>query len=449
MFVKPTFALEQKDHHIHSKILFKNAHIINPESGLEIINGFLITGCSLILNFGKMEDFSIGKEKFNTVIDCKGKLLAPGLLDIQVHFRDPGQTHKEDIITGTRGAVKGGVTTVVCQPNTAPTLDSKEMLDYLYYKARNEGYCHVFAYANLTRDMKGVEIVDIMDLSKHPLVVGFTDDGLPLMNSFLMRKAFENSAVTGKVIAQHAEDILLSNKGCINEGEVSAQLGVKGIHNLTESLIVERDIALCKAFGGRYHVLHISTKEAVESVRIAKMEGLNVTCEVSPHHLLLDETAVLLHSVNAKMNPPLRSRADVHSMQQALFDGTIDVIATDHAPHDISSKEKPLEEAAFGIVGVETMLPLVLRFYHEGKISLLDLFSKMTCNPAKVIGLDKGIIANGKIADLTLIDLNLEHEIDVQQMESKSKNTPFNRVKVKGAAILTMVSGEIVYERKN
>lgn len=446
MFTKPSFSFE-KNHEKHTKILFKNAHIVNAKTKLEIKQGFLITSCNVIYDFGEMKDLKIVEKEFKEVIDCTGRLLCAGLLDIQVHFRDPGQTHKEDIVTGSKAAVKGGVTTVVCQPNTSPTLDSVEMLDYLHYKAKNEAYCNIFAYASMTKGLKGEEMTDMLLLAKHPMVVGFTDDGLPVMNSFFMRKVFENSKFTGKVIAQHAEDIMLSNKGCINEGEVSAKLGVKGIHNLTESLIVERDIALCRTFGGRYHVLHISTKEAVEAVQIAKMQGIKVSCEVSPHHLLLDESAVLKHGTNAKMNPPLRDKDDVIAMQNALFEGIIDVIATDHAPHDVASKEKPLEEATFGIVGVETMLSLVLKFYHEKKISLIDLLAKMTCNAADVIGIDRGSIEKGKVADLTLIDLNHEHKIEPERFESKSKNTPFGNIKVKGITDLTMVAGEIVYRR--
>ena len=443
MFFKKTNKFLSAGHN-HEKTLFKNAFIVNPKTGLEIKNGYLITSCDVIAEFGEMA-FLKEESGFNKVIDCKGMLLTPGLLDIQVHLRDPGQSHKEDLITGTKAAAKGGVTTVVCQPNTSPTIDSLAMVDYLYYKAKAEGYANVFVYPSITKGLKGEEMTDMISLAAHPIVVGFTDDGLPVMNSYIMRKAFENSKQTGKVIAQHAEDIILSNKGCINEGEVSAKLGVKGINNLTESIIVERDIALARKFGGRYHVLHISTKEALDAVRIAKMEGLEVTCEVSPHHLLLDETEVLKQGTTAKMNPPLRNKADVKAMQEGLFDGTIDAIATDHAPHDKASKEKPLEEATFGIVGLETLLPLSLKFFHEGKIKLVDLLAKLTCNAAKIVGIDRGSIEVGKVADLTLINLNEEWVINASEFESKSKNTPFDGWKVKGKAKLTMLGGEIVY----
>lgn len=444
MFYKKTNKFLSEGH-VHEKILFKNAYIINAKTNTEIQNGYLITSCNLIAEFGEMPKAPFNEKDFVKVIDCKGKVLSAGLLDIQVHFRDPGQTHKEDIISGSKSAAKGGITTVVCQPNTSPTIDCLAMADYLFYKAQAESYANIFVYPSITKGLKGEEMTDMISLANHPIVVGFTDDGLPVMNAYIMRKAFENSQQTGKVIAQHAEDIILSNKGCINEGEVSAQLGVRGINNLTESIIVERDIALCRKFGGRYHVLHISTKEALDAVRIAKMEGLNVTCEVSPHHLLLDETEVLKQGTIAKMNPPLRTKQDVLAMQEGLFDGTIDAIATDHAPHDKASKEKPLEEATFGIVGVETMLGLSLKFYHEKKISLMNLLAKLTCNPAKIIGIDRGSIETGKVADLTLIDLNEEWIVDATKLESKSKNTPFDGFKLKGKAKLTMLNGEIVF----
>lgn len=438
----------KKHEHAHestTKVLYKNAHLIDPASRLEILtNGYLITNGAKIEDFGCETNFG-DEKRFDKIVDCKGMLLTPGLIDIQVHFRDPGQTNKEDLISGSKSAVSGGITSVVCQPNTKPTIDNVMVLDYLKYKAEHEAYCNIFTYACITKGMQGVEIADIQEMAEHPIVCGFTDDGLPVMNANLMRSAFEFSKLTGKVIAQHAEDLNLSNKGCMNEGFTSSKLGLRGIPNVSESVIVERDIALLRQFGGRYHVLHVSTKEALDAIKRAKKEGLSVTCEVSPHHLVLTDECIETCGTNAKMNPPLRSKKDIEALQDALCDGTIDAIATDHAPHDFASKEKPMQEATFGIVGVETMLPIALEFYHAGRISLLDLFATMTNRAADVVGIKKGRIEKGSDADLTLIDLHHKWTIDTSKFHSKSKNSPFGGRTVKGRAIKTIVGGVIVY----
>jgi dihydroorotase len=285
-----------------------------------------------------------------------------------------------------------------------------------------------------------------MNSLKEAGAVGFTDDGLPVMNANLMRKAFEYSKNLDVVIAQHAEDLNLSNKGCINEGKVSLELGVRGIPNISESVIVKRDLEILESIGGRYHLLHCSTKESIEAIKIAKQKSLNVTVEVSPHHFTLTEDQVLKSGTLAKMNPPLRNEVDRQALINALKSGLIDVIATDHAPHDKISKEKTLEEASFGIVGVETMLPLSLDLYHKKILSLKDLLAKMTCNPAKVINFDGGQIKKGARADLVLIDLNHEWKIDSKKFYSKSKNSPFDGFKVKGRAVMTIVAGKVVYK---
>jgi dihydroorotase len=293
--------------------------------------------------------------------------------------------------------------------------------------------------------MKGEELADMHAL-KNAGAVGFTDDGLPVMNANVMRRAFEYSRNLNVVIAQHAEDLNLTNKGCINEGKTSLELGVRGIPNISESVIVERDLAILESTGGRYHLLHVSTREALEAIKRAKEKGLNATVEVSPHHFTLNDEQVLKSGTNAKMNPPLRSEADRLALIEGLRSGLIDAIATDHAPHDLPSKDKPLEEATFGIVGVETMLPLSLALYHQGVLSLSDLLAKMTCNAAKIINFDGGEIKKGARADLTLIDLSTEWKIDCQKFYSKSKNSPFDGFAVKGRAIKTIVAGKIVYE---
>jgi len=424
---------------VDKKILYKNARIIDPATNYDKIGDLLTIG-DKIADFG--ENVSAADAE---IIDCKGYVLAPGLIDIQVHFRDPGQTHKEDMNSGSMSAVAGGITCVVCQPNTAPTLDSVLTFDYLRLKARETAYCNVRAYACITKSMKGEELADMHAL-KNAGAVGFTDDGLPVMNANVMRRAFEYSRDLNVVIAQHAEDLNLTNKGCINEGAVSLELNVRGIPNISESVIVERDLAILEAIGGRYHLLHVSTKEALKAMRRAKAKGLNATVEVCPHHFLLNDSAVLKVKTNAKMNPPLRSEEDRLALIEGLRDGTIDAISTDHAPHDLASKEKTLEEASFGIVGVETMLPLSLKLYHDGVLSLRDLLAKMTCNAAKIINYDGGVIAKGARADLVLIDLNCDWEIKTDKFFSKSKNSPFDGFKVKGRAVKTVVAGKVVFE---
>jgi len=421
------------------KVLYKNARIIDPKSNYDDV-GELLTIGDKIVDFGKNLNVKADEE-----IDCKGLVLAPGLIDIQVHFRDPGQTHKEDLASGSASAVAGGITTVVCQPNTSPTLDSVLTFEYLRLKSREIAHCNVLAYGCISKAMKGEELADMFSL-KEAGAVGFTDDGLPVMNANLMRRAFEYSKNLNVVIAQHAEDLNLSNKGCVNEGKVSLELGVRGIPNISESVIVERDLAILEAIGGRYHLLHCSTKEALDAIKRAKDKGLKVTVEVSPHHFTLTDTQVLKSGTLAKMNPPLRSEDDRLALIEGLRSGVIDAIATDHAPHDDASKNKPIEDASFGIVGVETMLPLSLSLYHQKILSLRDLLAKMTCNPAQIINFNGGEIKKGARADLVLIDLNHEWQIDSQKFFSKSKNSPFDGFKVKGRAVLTVVAGKIVYK---
>ncbi|MBI1275104.1 amidohydrolase family protein [bacterium] len=423
-------------------LAFINARLVDPESGRDETGG-LIAQDGLITDLGPHIKKGATPEGAE-VIDCGGHVLAPGLVDIQVHFREPGQEHKETIESGSRSAVAGGITMVVCQPNTKPTIQDATVVEFIKSRARETSYNHIRMYGSMTEGLKGEQLADLSGMAKAG-VVGFTDDGLPLGNSLLMRRVMEYAKDLGLVVAQHAEDLSLTNKGCINEGYVSAQLGVGGIPNASEAVCVERDILLNALVGGHYHVLHVSTREALDAVRRAKAKGQHVTCEVSPHHFTLDESAVLEHGTLAKMNPPLRSKEDVAALLEGLKDGTVDAIATDHAPHDPDSKALPLPSATFGIVGVETMLPISLELYHNKLLSLRDLLAKMTNQAADIIKQKTGRLAKGYPADLVVIDLDTPWTIDHTKFSSTSTNTPFHGRKVKGRAIHTVVAGEVVY----
>ncbi|MBQ4874951.1 MAG: dihydroorotase [Rickettsiaceae bacterium H1] len=430
----------QKNNH---KIAYINARLINPRTKENYI-GEIITEGKEIFDIGKnlSKQYDL-QEVCQEIIDCKGKLLMPGIVDLHVHFREPGQEHKETIESGSKSAAKGGVTTVVCQPNTNPPIDNTVILGYIKYKANESAYVNIESYASVTTCNNNLTE---MELLYEEGALGFTDDGLPISNSFLMKQALKYSEKLKVPIAQHAEDLLLSNGGCINEGKISSKLSVRGISNISESVIVARDLLLLDVVGGHYHILHISTKEALELVKKAKEQGLNVTCEVTPHHFTLNEQEVLNYNTYAKMNPPLRSEEDRLAMVEGLKSGLIDCIATDHAPHEIEAKNTSLETAAFGIVGLETILPLSLELYHTKKMSLMDVISNLTYKPAKIINKHNiGILEKGASADLVLVDLDHEWVIDVNKFESKSKNSPFNGRKVKGKVLRTVVWGKTVY----
>ena len=433
MTATQTFTLPTHQNNPQKKVAYINARLFDAASGLDA-KGALLTAGNEIADFGEGL-FRGGVPDGIEVVDCGGHLLSPGLLDIQVHFREPGQEHKETIATGSKSAAAGGVTTVACMPNTKPVVDDVPIVDFIHKRARETGYVNVRTYAAITKAMKGNDITE-MGLLVEAGAVGFTDDGLPVMNAGVMRKALAYARELGVPVAQHAEDLNLSCGGCMNEGKISAQLGVAGIPNAAEAVMVERDILLAELTGGQYHVLHISTAEAIEAVRRAKQKGLRVTCEAAPHHFTLTDEAVLEYRTFSKMNPPLRAEKDRIAVIEGLKDGTIDAIATDHAPHDQESKRVPLSSAAFGIVGLETMLPLSLSLYHQGI---------MTYKPADIIHVKSGRFATGARADLTLIDMDMEWVMEPKQFVSKSLNSPFDAWKTKGRAIRTVVGGECVY----
>ena len=318
------------------------------------------------------------------------------------------------------------------------------LVEFIHRRAHESGYVNVRTYAAISKGQKGESLTE-MGLLKEAGAVGFTDDGLPVMNALLMRRALAYARELGVPVAQHAEDLNLSAKGCMNEGAVSARLGLPGIPNASEAVIVERDIILAELTGGQYHVLHISTAEAVDAVRRAKKKGLNVTAEAAPHHFCLTDDAVGEYRTFCKMNPPLRAEKDRLAIIEGLKDGTIDVIATDHAPHDEESKRVPMTHAAFGIVGLETMLPLSLSLYHTKQMKLRDVIAAMTYKPADIIHVNAGRLKKGMPADLTLIDLDHDWTMNPDMFVSKSLNSPFDKWKTKGRAIRTVVGGETVY----
>ena len=426
----------------NKKTALKNARIIDPETNFDQL-GDLITEDGIIKDFGSNILAPNFDQYFEKVIECNNNIVMPGIIDMHVHLRDPGQTHKEDIQSGTKAAVAGGVTTVVCQPNTTPPIDSVETLNYINKKAAESSYARVFCYASVTHN--GKTLTDMHALKKAG-ALGFTDDGMPVMNPLLMQKAFGIASDLNLLVAQHAEDLFLSDGGCINQGLVSSDLNVPGIPNIAESVMVARDIILIGSTKAHYHVLHVSTKESVKAVEEAKKRGLNVTCEVTPHHLLLNEEEVRGYNTLAKMNPPLRTEEDRLYMIEALKNGTIDTIASDHAPHEESSKNMPITDAAFGIIGLETMLPLSLELYHSGKMDLHSLLAKLTCNPAKILKLNSGRIKVGAPADLTVLDIEEEWVIDLDDSSSRSKNSPFGNKKVKGRVKNTFVGGKEVFK---
>ncbi len=427
----------------NKKTAYINARIIDPATRFDGVGGLLTEG-DKIADFNSSLFSSGVPSGIDEVIDCKGNVLCPGLLDIQVHFREPGQEYKETIATGSKSAAAGGVTLVACMPNTHPVVDEVTVVDFIHKRARETAYVNVRTYGCISKGLKGLELSE-MGLLAEAGAVGFTDDGLPLMDAGLMRKALSYSRELGVPIAQHAEDLNLSAGGCMNEGAISTRLGVKGIPNAAEAVMVERDILLTELTGGQYHVLHISTAEAIDAVRRAKQKGLKVTCEAAPHHFTLTDEAVLEYKTFCKMNPPLRAEKDRLAIIEGLRDGTIDAIATDHAPHDAESKRVPLANASFGIVGLETMLPLSLALYHNGSMKLLDLLAAMTYKPADIIHVEAGRLRVGAQADLSLIDINQSWVLNPDSFFSKSKNSPFDGTEVKGRAVRTIVGGETVF----
>ena len=423
-------------------ILIKNGRVINPSENLDKVMDIFVEDGII-----KEKAESIEKQA-DTVIDAAGCYVMPGLIDLHVHFRDPGLTYKEDIETGSKAAAKGGFTTVCCMPNTKPVVDNVETVKYIIEKGEKTGLTNVLPVGAVTKNMAGVEITDVEELKKAG-ICAISEDGKSVMNSGVYRKAMKNAAKANVPVLAHCEDINLVEGGVINLGDKSSELGVKGISNAVEDVIAMRDIMLAKETGATLHLCHCSTKDSVEMVKRAKEEGIKVTAEVCPHHFSMCSDDITSNDGNFKMNPPLRAREDMEALIKGLKDDIMDVISTDHAPHSAEEKAKDLEHAPFGIVGLETSVALtVTNLVKKGYLTPMQMAAKMSYNPAKVLGIPKGTLDEGKIADITIINPDKEYTIDVNTFESKGKNTPFDGYKVSGEVEYTILNGKVVYSNK-
>ena len=424
-------------------VLIKNGRVIDPTNGLDEPKDLLIDK-GIIKALESPGKINIGTGEKPSIIDAKDCVVCPGLIDMHVHFREPGFEYKETIESGCRSAAAGGFTSVAVMPNTNPVNDTRSVTEHLLSLAKTKGIINVYAIAAITRNLAGERLSEMADL-KDAGAIAFSDDGRPVMNNELMRRAFEYSKMFKLPLIQHSEMLDLTEGGCMNEGIVSAELGLKGMPAEAEDIMVYRDIALLEKTGGRLHVAHISSKNSVDLVRQAKSRGLSVTCEVAPHHFTLTDEAVRGYDTNTKMSPPLRTISDVDAIKKGLKDGTIDIIATDHAPHDIVDKQVEYQNACFGIVGLETALPLSLKLVDEKILSMSELIKKLTSTPAGIFNLSSGNLSLGNDADILIFNPNFEYSIDISKFHSKSKNSPFDGWKVKGKVIRTLVRGKTVY----
>lgn len=431
--------------------LIYNGRIVNPATNLDSEGYIVISeGKIQVIEQGGLIDsdkVSMLSREYNIdkVIDATDLVVTPGLIDLHVHFRDPGLTYKEDIESGSRAAAKGGFTTVVAMPNTKPVVDNTETFDYVCKKAKDVDLVNVIQVGSVTKDMAGKELSDIEGMAEHGLIT-ISEDGKSVMDSGLYRKAMKKAKELNLTVLAHCEDINLVEGGVMNMGSKSKGLGLNGISNAVENVITARDIMLSEETGAKLHLCHCSTKESVDMIRDGKAKGIKLSGEVCPHHFVLTEDDIPSDNAMYKMNPPLRSKDDKEALLKGLKEGVIEVISTDHAPHSMEEKNKSMKEAPFGIVGLETSLALSYTYLVEsGLISLSELVAKMSYNPAKILGIDKGNIDVGNVADIMIFDDKEEYVIDPGTFVSKGKNTPFTGMKVKGKVRYTFKAGEITY----
>nr|HID58950.1 dihydroorotase [Desulfobacterales bacterium] len=432
-------------------LLIKGGRIIDPETGIDglkdilIEDGRIVDICDPVQKRGKSGQGNDLKEREVKVIDASGKWVVPGLIDMHTHLREPGHEYKETIRSGCLAAAHGGFTAICCMPNTYPVNDNRSVTDFILKKAKEAGSVRVYPIGAVSCGLSGEALAEYGEL-KEAGVVAVSDDGRPVMNSRLMRRALEYAKRFGIPVISHCEDLYLSAKGVMNEGFVATRLGLRGIPNAAETVMVARDIAICELTDAPLHIAHVSTAESVDLIRMAKARGVRVTAETAPHYFSLTDEALLDYSTMAKVNPPLRAAKDREAIIEGLADGTIDVIATDHAPHSSIEKDLEFDAAANGIVGLETSLPLGLKLVESGALDISDLVSKMSINPARILSLGHVGLKPDAPADLTIIDPEKRFTVDPNTFRSKSRNTPFQGWNLKGKAVLTMVEGNIVFK---
>jgi len=421
-------------------LLIKGGRVIDPENGFD-------GEADLLLVDGRVARLEAGLRADNAarVIDARGCLVVPGLIDLHVHLRDPGQEHKEDIASGTAAAAAGGFTTVCCMPNTSPVNDSPEITAQIVARARQVGRVRVLPVAAISRGSRGEELCDY-DALKAAGAVAVSDDGRGVMSAQLTRRALEAAAAADLPLIQHCEDEALSCHGSMNEGAAAQRTGLSSQPVQAESVMLARDVDLVALTGARYHVAHISCGASLEHVRHARAAGLPVTCEAAPHHFTLTDEACLGGDPRAKVNPPLRGDADREALRAAIAEGLVDAIATDHAPHAEEEKQRGFEEAPFGISGLETAVPLSLALWRDGLIPLSRLVAMLTCNPARILSLDLGSLGVGARADVTVIDPDATWEVIPERLRSRGRNTPFAGQIMRGAVRATIAGGHVVFE---
>jgi len=424
-----------------SSLLIQNGRVIDPSQQMDQVTNLLVEN-------GRVSAYDVAAGRQDRVLDAAGKIVAPGLIDMHVHLREPGREEDETIETGTAAALAGGFTSIACMPNTDPPLDSQGAVEFVHHQAAEAGNCNVYVVGCVSKNREGKELAEIGQLVV-ARAVAFTDDGNPVYDPELMRRAFEYCLMFDKPVLSHAEIRELTQHGVMHEGLVSLILGLAGMPAAAEDVMTSRDIALAEATGGRLHMMHVSTSGALEIIRRAKRRNVRVTAEVTPHHFTLTDECLLAFDSNYKMNPPLRSKDHVDACIAGLADGTLDAIASDHAPHAKEKKMQELDQAPFGIVGLETTLGLVItKLIEPGHLDWMTALAKMTINPARILGIPKGTLAIGADADVTIIDPEVRWTVNPAEFRSKSNNTPFAGWELKGRASAVIVGGDVRFERR-